>query len=65
MPPPPEPPYDVETMEAIRSASVSGYRGVARERNGAETADEWQAPERALDEEPILVLDAEQAPGYE
>ncbi len=51
IPPPPEPPFDIETMKPMPPASAHRYR-----------ATEWRAPERALDEERILLFDAEEPP---
>lgn len=53
IPPPLDPPYDIETMESIPPPSACGHR-----------AAEWRSPDLALDDERILVFDAEEAPTY-
>lgn len=56
IPPPPEPPYDIETMEPLERRihpASSKFRP---------SHAEWQAPELPLDDERILVLDADPAP---
>ncbi len=62
IPPPPEPPYDIETMEPIRVPAL--FRWAQEEES--ETLDAshvpWQAPELPLDDERILVLDGDPGP---
>lgn len=67
IPPPPDPPYDIDTMEPLscpferlleRRPAAAG-----RASSGVRSYDtEWQAPELPLDDERILVLDADPPP---
>jgi len=62
IPPPPEPPYDIETMEPIRVPVLWCWA----EEQDSPTLDAshvpWQAPELPLDDERILVLDGDPIP---
>ncbi|MGI8602714.1 MAG: hypothetical protein ACR2OZ_06905 [Verrucomicrobiales bacterium] len=65
LPPPPDPPFDVETMEPV---GVPPQWNWTEERvpppsdgwTGGEPA--WEAPELALDADRVLVLDADRPP---
>ena len=61
LPPPPAPPFDIDTMEALDVPSQWGWSDEIEAPPadwwlGEEPA--WEPPELALDEERILVLDA-------
>ena len=62
IPPPPEAPYDIETMEPIRVPALFRWA----QEDESETLDAshlpWQAPELPLDDERILVLDGDPGP---
>ena len=64
IPPPPDPPFDIDTMEPL---SCPFERLLERRRQFTSSSAnspqvEWQAPELPLDDERILVLDADPAP---
>ncbi len=68
LPPPPDPPYDIETMEPLAIPPQWGWTDEAEAPPpewwiGEEPA--WQAPELALDEDWVLVLDGDPDPGDE
>lgn len=58
IPPPPEPPYNIETMEPIRVPSAWRQSAAAGETH----SPLWLAPELPLDEGRVLVLDADPPP---
>ena len=65
LPPPPDPPFDIETLEPLDDPPHWGWTdGVEAPPpewwSGGEPA--WQAPERAIDEERFLVLDGDLVP---
>jgi hypothetical protein len=62
IPPPPEPPCDIETMEPIRVPAL--FRWAQEEESETLDASQvpWQAPELPLDDERILVLDGDPGP---
>ena len=61
IPPPPEPPYDIETMEPLRNP----FRWSRPERAGEIDPALWRAPELPLGDGRILVLDADPPPTEE
>lgn len=63
IPPPPAPPYDVETLEPLDLPPQWSWRNAPvppSDRSDQPAA--WSAPELALDDERILVFDAETSP---
>ncbi len=61
LPPPPDPPYDIETMEPIAVPPNWGWSdeiGPPPEEWWQSNGPEWQAPELPLDDGNTLVLDA-------
>ena len=62
IPPPPEPPYDIETMESMRVPAL--FRWTQEEESETLDASQipWQAPELPLDDKRILVLDGDPGP---
>ncbi len=68
LPPPPRPPFDIDTMEPLESGSC--HAGTATRKTyppdswpGVEPG--WETPERRLDEERLLVLDGHLVPADE
>ena len=65
LPPPPDPPYDIETMEPIHAPPHLGWgndgEGPPRD-EWAEDQPAWQAPELPLDDGRVLVLDGDPLP---
>ena len=65
LPPPPDPPYDIETMEPLDVPPNWGWSddiGPPPEEWWVDTERSWEAPELALDDGRTLVLDADPLP---
>jgi len=69
IPPPPDPPYDIETMEPIRVPALFRWAHAQESESHAQESESldsshlaWQAPELPLDDERILVLDGDPIP---
>ena len=62
IPPPPDPPYDIETLEPIRVPALV-RRAHAQESESLDSSHlAWQAPELPLDDERIPVLAGDPLP---
>ena len=62
IPPPPDPPYDIETMEPIRVPALFRWAHVQESESLDSSHLAWQAPELPLDDERIPVLDGDPLP---
>lgn len=68
LPPPPRPPFDIDTMEPLEDGSAHARaaprEGITQDAwPGVEPG--WEPPERRLDEERLLVLDGDLVPADE